>query len=70
MLGPQAERTPQQVKFERSARARRSRGNDRAYGIGEMVQLSRKVEAPAAAAKVFEGELDEDQVTQKEFLEV
>ncbi|KAF7789175.1 hypothetical protein EIP86_000112 [Pleurotus ostreatoroseus] len=69
ILGPREERTTENVRFERSARAKRSRGNDRAYGIGEMVQLSRKVEAPAAASKVYEGELDEDQTIQKEFLE-
>ncbi len=70
MLGPKEERTAESVKFERSSHAQRARGNDRGYGIGELVQLSRKVDAPAAAVKVYEGQLDEEQETQKEFLTV
>ncbi|KAF7792930.1 hypothetical protein EIP86_004033 [Pleurotus ostreatoroseus] len=67
-LGPAEERTATQIRFERSTHAHRSRGDDRAYGIGPMVQRSRQVEAPPAAAKVYDGELDEDQVKQKELL--
>ena len=70
LLGPREERSSTRVSFERSAHAKRSRGDDRAYGIGEMVQLARKVEAPAAASKIYEGELDEDQKRQQEFLTV
>ncbi|KAJ3553559.1 hypothetical protein NM688_g3547 [Phlebia brevispora] len=68
ILGERPDRTADQVRFERSRRARCVRKNDRAYGIGEMVQQTRRVEAPAAAAKVYNGELDEDQRDQKEFL--
>ena len=70
MLGLKEERTAESVRFERSTHAQRARGNDRGYGIGELVQLSRKVEAPAAAVKVYEGQLDEDQEIQKELLTV
>ncbi len=38
--------------------------------MGEMVQKIRGVEAPAAAAKVFEGELDVEQIRQKNFIAV
>lgn len=70
MLGLRADRTAESVKFERSAHAQRARGGDRGYGIAQLVQLSRLVEAPAASVKVYEGELDEEQEIQKEFLTV
>lgn len=70
MLGRREDRTAENVQFERSSHAQRARGGDRGYGIAENVQLSRKVEAPAASVKVYEGQLDEDQQVQKEFLTV
>ena len=44
--------------------------DDRSYGIGHNVQHVRKVEAPAASVKVYDGELDEHQIRQQEFLAV
>ena len=44
--------------------------DDRSYGIGHNVQHVRKVEAPAASVKVYDGELDEHQLRQQEFLAV
>lgn len=69
MLGPKDERTREQVRFERGEVSAVRKGA-RAYPLGQTVQPIRKVGAPVAAAKVYEGELTTNQVTQKSFLEV
>ena len=70
ILGPRDQRTPESVYFEEDPRAHRVRPTDRAYGLGNMVQQSRMLAAPPAAAKVYDGVLDEHQVKQKNLVHV
>lgn len=69
MFGPKSERTREKVYFEKGE-VKRVNPLDRAYPMGQTVQRTRKVEAPVAAAKVYNGELTANQIMQKEFLQV
>ena len=53
MLGPQDERTPTQVKFEKSDRAVRVKGG-RAYSLGLSRQRPRNVATPSSGGKFTE----------------
>ena len=70
MFGPREERTREKVRFEHDPRAWPVNKSGRSYGMGHNVQHVRKVEAPAASVKVYDGELDEHQLRQQEFLAV
>lgn len=70
ILGSREERTPEKIKFENDPRVKKVKPPGRCYGIGEMVKQPCATEAPPAAAKVYEGQLDEHQRSQKELLKV
>lgn len=70
IVGSQDQRRDGLLAFEKTSYAHRVRPNDRAYGVGEMVQQTRKVEAPAAALKVADGVMDQVQKDEKHLLEV
>ena len=58
------------ILFERDPRAKKTKPPGRCYGIGEMVEQPPATEAPPAAAKVYDGVLDDHQIMQKELLAV
>ena len=70
VLGSRDERTPEKIFFEQDPCVKKVKPPGRCYGIGEMVEQPCATEAPPAASKVYDGELNEHQLMQKSLLEV
>lgn len=71
ILGPQDERTPEQVWFEKDPRAKKVHSDGgRCYSLGHLVQQPRSTEAPAATSKIFNEDFDEFLQKRKRLLEV
>ena len=58
------------MKFENEGYITQVDENNRVFGFGTNVQRQRHVVAPPAAAKVYDGSLDENQTQHKAFLSV
>ncbi len=58
------------IAFESFPRVKRVSDKNRAYLIGDTIEQPRQADAPAAAAKVYEGEMDDSQIAQKSFVAV
>ena len=70
VLGSRDERTPEKIFFEQDPHVKKVKPPGRCYGIGEMVEQPCATEAPPAASKVYDGELNKHQLMQKRLLEV
>ncbi|KAF7797785.1 hypothetical protein EIP86_008987 [Pleurotus ostreatoroseus] len=69
MLGTNEERAATgKIRFETFDRAKRVAPDTRAYLVGDTIEQPRQADAPAAASKTYDGELDEEQIIQKEFV--
>lgn len=70
LLGTRVERSNGPTRFERSPLATPVKPNTRAYGIGINVQQAKQSDAPAAALKVWNHQMNAYQIEQKRYLHV
>ena len=70
MMGERNDRTTSKLWFEQNPNLKAVKSGGRCYGVGEMLERPRAVEAPPAHSKVFDDTLTEYQQAQREFAEV
>lgn len=70
MFGPRDTRDNRRVWFEEQDRASAVSGDNRCYGLSNMVERQMNASGPPAALKIIDGKLDATQLAVKEMVRV